>query len=71
MFRHLPKLLAAAAALLFVAGCTTHYRSEYRYPLAWKTHPASEAELPAPAPTSPVAPVSSASPLTPPALPQH
>ena len=67
MFRQLPKLLAIAAALLFVAGCATHDRTAYKYPLGWKTHPASEAELPPPgAPGTPEATLApSIAPITP------
>lgn len=65
MFRQLPKLLAAAIALLFVSGCVTHDRKEYQYPLGWKTRPATDDVLPPPPaelppPTSPVAPVTPA-----------
>ena len=57
MIRQFPKLIAVAAALLFVAGCQTHDRVVYRNPVPWKSHPvAAPSDLPVdasvPAPTS-------------------
>jgi len=63
MFRQFPKLLAVAAALIFVAGCTTHEQKFYRSGNPWVSHPpapAAATDLPADAAVAPVAPLAPA-----------
>jgi hypothetical protein len=60
MLRSFLKLLAAVAIMQLIAGCETHDRVNYRQPLPWKSHPASEQSAPVVTPaadlTAPVLP---------------